>query len=77
MLMLIQAFGTSDLSTVMNKGQMLVFTIFVVFYIPCVATIGALWKQVRAKNTLLIVCLTIIIAIILALLARGVSYFLW
>jgi len=77
MLMLIQALGSSDLSTVMDKGQMLVFTIFVVFYIPCVATIGALWKQVRAKNTLLIICLTIVIALVLGLLARGVSYFLW
>ncbi len=77
MLMLVQAFGTSELSSVMSAGQMFVFTIFVVFYIPCVATIGALWKQVRAKKTLVIIVLTIVIALILGILARGVSYILW
>lgn len=77
MLMLIQAFGTSDLSSVMNAGQMFVFTIFVVFYIPCVATIGALWKQVKAKKTLLIILFTIVIALIMGLLARGITNILW
>ncbi|MFO7888957.1 MAG: ferrous iron transport protein B [bacterium] len=77
MLMLMQAFGTSDLSSVMNAGQILVFTIFVVFYIPCVATIGALWKQIKAKKTLLIILLTTVIALILGVLARGVVYIIW
>jgi len=77
MLMLIQAFGTSDLSSVMSAGQMLVFTIFVVFYIPCVATIGALWKQIKAQKTLIIIFLTIIIAFILGVITRGVTGIFW
>ena len=77
MLMLIQAFGTSDLSSVMNPGQILVFTIFVVFYIPCVATIGALWKQIKAKKTVIIIILTIVIALILGVITRGVTGIFW
>lgn len=77
MLMLRQALGTDVLSSVMSSGQMFVFTIFVVFYIPCVATIGAIYKQIRAKRTLFIIIFTIVIAIVLGVLTRGVSLIIW
>ncbi|NQT24231.1 ferrous iron transport protein B [candidate division KSB1 bacterium] len=71
MLMLFQALGTRDVITVLSWGQILVFTIFVVFYVPCVATIGALIRQLRARRAFIIVVLTFILALILALLTRG------
>jgi len=70
MLMLFQALGTTDMSTVMSNAQMLVFTVFVVFYIPCVATIGVLFKQVKLKGVILITFYTFLIATVLALIIR-------
>ena len=77
MLMLFQALGTNELQTVMTKAQILVFTVFVVFYIPCVATIGVLYKQIRAKATAIIVGFTFVIALILGVITRGIAALIW
>ena len=34
MIMLVQALGVTDISTVMSATQIMTFTIFVLFYIP-------------------------------------------
>lgn len=74
MLMLFQALGTTDVSTVLSSGQILVFTLFVVFYIPCLATLGVLWKEMGWRKTLFASGLTIFIAILISLLGRGFAY---
>ena len=71
MLMLYQAMGTNDLLSVMTYGQILVFTIFVVFYVPCIATLGVLSKQIKMKGTLAVLGLTFLLALVLGLLTRG------
>jgi ferrous iron transport protein B len=70
MIMLIQAIGTPHVLTVMSKIQVLVFTVFVVFYIPCLATIAVLWREIGSKRALLTVLFTLILATGLALAAR-------
>ena len=45
LVMLTQAFGTADLSSVLSQGQMVVFTGFVLFYMPCLATLAALGRE--------------------------------
>jgi ferrous iron transport protein B len=70
MIMLTQALGTTQVLTVMTKTQILVFTIFVTFYIPCLATIAALWREIGKKGALLAILFTLSVAIILALLTR-------
>ena len=77
MLMLFQALGTSDVSTVMSNAQMLVFTVFVIFYIPCIATIGVLFRQVRLKGVIVITLFTFLAAYILALLTRVFTGIIW
>jgi len=77
MLMLFQALGTSDVSSVLNAGQILTFTIFVVFYIPCVATIGVLYKQVKAKGMAAIVLFTSGVALVLGVASRGLASLIW
>jgi len=72
MLMLFQAMGTRDLLTVMSFGQILVFTIFAVFYVPCLGTIGVLARQVKTRRTILIVAVTFFIALFLGVMTRGV-----
>jgi len=77
MLMLFQALGTHDVLSVMTRGQILVFTIFIVFYIPCVATIGVLYRQVREKGMLAIVGFTFVLALLLGVLTRIVALLIW
>ena len=71
MLMLFQALGTTDVMSVLSAGQVLVFTVFVVFYIPCVATMGVLHKQVRGRKMSMIVAYTFILALLMGMLTRG------
>jgi ferrous iron transport protein B len=70
MIMLTQALGTTQVFTVMTKTQVMVFTVFVTFYIPCLATIATLWKEIGKKGALLAILFTLSVAIILALATR-------
>ena len=77
MLMLFQALGTQDVLSVMSRGQILVFTVFVIFYVPCVATIGVLYRQVRGKATWIITLYTFVLALLMGLLTRIVAGLIW
>jgi ferrous iron transport protein B len=70
MIMLTQALGTTQVLTVMTKTQIMVFTMFVTFYIPCLATIAALWREIGKKGALLAILFTLSVAIVLALVTR-------
>src|SRR5665648_636314 len=72
MLMLIQAIGTSSIATVMSATQIMTFTIFIIFYVPCVATVAVLWKEIGSKRTLFTIAFTFILAVILATITRFV-----
>ena len=70
LIMLASLFGTTNLALVMTPVQMIVFTLVVMLYIPCVATIGALAKEFGSKKALLIT----VLEILLALLVGGIAY---
>jgi ferrous iron transport protein B len=70
LVMLIQALGTSRLLDVLTKTQILTFSVFVIFYVPCVATLGVLAKEFGMKRMGYITAITVGIAIFLALLVR-------
>lgn len=72
MLMLIQAIGTTNVIAVMSATQIMTFTIFVIFYVPCVATIAVLWREIGSKKTLFTIAFTSILAVILATITRFV-----
>ena len=72
MLMLIQAIGTTNVIAVMSATQIMTFTIFIIFYVPCAATIAVLWKEIGSKRTLFTIAFTTILAIILATITRFV-----
>uniref|UniRef100_A0A7C4EKK8 Ferrous iron transport protein B n=1 Tax=Thermodesulfovibrio aggregans TaxID=86166 RepID=A0A7C4EKK8_9BACT len=76
MIMLFQAMHTTQLNTVMTNIQLIVFTIFTIFYMPCVGTIGVLIKEFGTRKTVLITFLTIIIALLLAGLSRVILSFI-
>jgi len=62
LVMLVQALGTADVGAVMSTTQLVVFTLFVVFYVPCLATIAAMSQEVGWRDTLLITGLTVAVA---------------
>ena len=70
MLMLFQALDTTDISTVMSNIQIFTFTLFTVFYIPCVSTLGILIKEIGTKKTIFATLITIFVAMAVALSAR-------
>lgn len=73
MIMLHQALGVADLSIVLTSVQMITFTVFVVFYIPCLATLAVLRGEFGTRDMVWISALTVLIAILAALAARGVA----
>ncbi len=70
MIMLIQAAGTDKLSQVMTHAQIFIFTIFVVFYVPCIATIAVLHREFGFKKAAIITFSTILVATFLGFLFR-------
>ena len=71
LVMLFQALGTAQAASVLTAGQMMTYTLFVLFYIPCVATIAVLRRELGNAQTGLVVATTTGIALVVALLARG------
>ena len=70
LIMLATLFGTTNFAQVMTPVQMVVFTLVVMLYIPCVATIGALVKEFGWKKALLIT----VFEIVFALLVGGIAF---
>jgi ferrous iron transport protein B len=73
MIMLTQALGTTEILTVMNKTQIMTFTMFVIFYIPCLATLAALQKEIGRKGTLMAITVNLILAFGISLLTRFIA----
>jgi ferrous iron transport protein B len=70
MVMLVQALGTTHVDTVMTTVQLLTFTLFVVFYVPCVATVAVLGREMGWRDTAWIGGLTIVVATAIAIAGR-------
>jgi ferrous iron transport protein B len=76
LIMLRQALDVTDFSAALSPVQMISFTVFVVFYIPCLATLAALRRELGSRDMLIIAVLTVIIALVAALMARGAAVLL-
>ena len=70
LLMLAQAFGTTNFANVLTPEQMVTFTVFVVFYIPCLATMITIKNELGWKNMALISGLSVVVALLAALFLR-------
>lgn len=73
LIMLGQALGSMEFSTVLTPTQMITYAVFVVFYIPCLATMVVIRKELGWKVMWQIVGMTTFIATIASLMARGIS----
>jgi len=72
LVMLVQALGTTEVNTVMTTQQLLTFTLFVVFYVPCIATIAVLVKQLGWRGAAAISVFTVAVAIVVSVAGRMV-----
>ena len=77
LVMLQQALGVTDFSRVLTPVQMITFSVFVVFYVPCLATLAVIRRELGRRNMILIAALTVVIAMLAALVARGLSTLLY
>lgn len=73
LVMLGQALGSMEFSQVLSPVQMITYSVFVVFYMPCMATMVAIRKELGRKAMWNIAGLTTLIAALAALFARGFS----
>ncbi len=49
------------------------FTVFIVFYLPCVATFGVMSRELGLKKTLLASAFSLFLAVALAMLTRIIA----
>jgi ferrous iron transport protein B len=75
LVMLRQALGVADLAAALTPAQMVTYTIFVVFYVPCLATLIVLRRELGNRDMFTIAALTVAIALLAALAARLLAVF--
>lgn len=73
MVMLGQALGGTDFSASLTPTQMVTYTVFVVLYLPCLATLAVLRREFGPRQMVQIAGLTVLLALGGALVARGLS----
>lgn len=74
LIMLTQALGTTEILTVLTSLQVFTFTIFITFYIPCLATMAVLSRELGYKIMLNIVLFTLTLAIILSVIVNQAGH---
>ena len=72
LVMMLQALDVSyrDVMTVISKEQIIVFTVFINFFVPCLSTVALLWKEMGKKIALISIGLNTGVAVILSFIAR-------
>jgi ferrous iron transport protein B len=72
LIMMLQALGVGyqELLTLVTEQQLVVFTVFVNFFIPCLSTVAIIWKEIGKKMAFLSMALNTSVAIIVSLLVR-------
>ena len=73
-IMLVQTLGTSNFSSVMTGEQMMVFTVFSLFYIPCLATLGMLRSTIGNRGMLFTLIFNTAIGTLMALAFRALYW---
>jgi ferrous iron transport protein B len=72
LLMLMQALGTTQVASVMSVAQILIFTLFVTFYLPCMATLASMFRELGWRLTAAAATALLALAVGISLAARGI-----
>lgn len=72
LIMMLQALGVDyqNLLTAISREQIIVFTVFVSFFIPCLSTFVILWKEIGKKWAFVSAGLSVGIALVLSWIVR-------
>lgn len=70
LLMVFQALGTQELSSVLDTTQIVTFLVFLTFYVPCVSTFAMMLKLLGRRDAYYSVVLSIGVALVVALAVR-------
>ncbi len=70
LIMLMQALGTTDVLSVLSPVQIYVFTLFIVFYFPCLGTFGVMGKELGWKRAGIAAAIAFSLALLIGTLAR-------
>lgn len=73
LIMLSQALGTSHVNQVMTTAQIVGYTLFITFYMPCLSTVAALAREVGKKLTTYAMAYTFVLAVFVGVVARLVA----
>jgi ferrous iron transport protein B len=76
LVMLSQALGTVNFGSALTSTQMIVYATFVMFYLPCLATLAVLKRELGTRAMSVIAGLTVIVALFASLVVRGVMWVL-
>jgi ferrous iron transport protein B len=60
----------------MTAAQILIFTLFVTFYLPCMATMASMMRELGWRLTLAASGALLVLALVVSLAARGVMLLL-
>jgi ferrous iron transport protein B len=72
LLMLMQALGTTHVLSAMTVAQVVIFTLFVTFYLPCIATLASMLRELGWRLTTAAAGVLLGIAVAVSLAARAV-----
>ncbi len=75
--LLYTALNTENVLSVMNISQVLIFTIFVMFYTPCISTIATQLKEIGIKYTIYSIALSLVVAFSVAIFVKLVLSFIF
>lgn len=77
LIMMLQALGVpyQDLMTMITQDQLIVFTVFISFFIPCLSTVAILWREIGRKIALISIGLNTAVAVILSMAVRWALHF--
>ncbi|MGQ9759759.1 MAG: ferrous iron transport protein B [Candidatus Methanomethylicaceae archaeon] len=77
LIMLATYVGTTNFAAFMTPAQMITFTLVMVLYIPCIATLSALIKEYGLRSALAITSLDVILALFIGGIGIRVLTALW
>ncbi|HJJ32135.1 MAG TPA: ferrous iron transport protein B [Methanocorpusculum sp.] len=68
--------GTTELLTVLSAGQLYIFAIVCVLFVPCISTIAVLMREHGAKKALLIAMFTLILGLLMGFIFNIIFKFI-
>ncbi|MBD3414207.1 MAG: ferrous iron transport protein B [Candidatus Aminicenantes bacterium] len=72
LIMMLQALGVhyDQILSVVSPQQIMVFTVFLNFFIPCLSTVAIIWKEIGRKWALVSIALNTSVALVISFIAR-------